>query len=182
MNDITCFGSRSIFYLTLHDKLLDGEEAEYLFVSNNPLKNVDLIGLSDEVITNRAACRPPKVWTKNPKGQVPPPDGCSAPRALPGAPNDPGWFLDIDFTEICNQHDLCYSDCNQERNACDMSFRESLLAYCQRRYPTDFLQRNRCNTWARAYYQGVDTWGDEAYQNRQRQNCHCVCPSTPKNQ
>ena len=166
----------------LGDKLLDGEAAEYLFVSNNPLKNVDLIGLSDEVITNRAACRPPKVWTKNPKGQVPPPDGCSAPRALPGAPNDPGWFLDIDFTEICNQHDLCYSDCNQERNACDMSFRESLLAYCQRRYPTDFLQRNRCNTWARAYYQGVDTWGEEAYQNRQRQNCHCVCPSTPKNQ
>ena len=40
MNDITCFGSRSIFYLTLHESASNS----YLFCYNNPIAYVDFLG------------------------------------------------------------------------------------------------------------------------------------------
>ncbi len=143
---------------------------KYEFVRNSSPFAYDFCGL------NRADCHPPMVWQQSPTGIVPPVDGCSAPRMLPGAPNDPGWFLDVNFTDVCNQHDLCYSDCNTSKQDCDENFRVALLGYCQQRYPTNWLQRNRCNTWARAYFQGVDWGGNEPYNNRQNLNCHCACP------
>jgi hypothetical protein len=38
----------------------------------------------------------------------------------------------VDFTDACNQHDLCYRQAGADKAACDRAFLDALLAECDR--------------------------------------------------
>ncbi|MGA1824138.1 MAG: RHS repeat-associated core domain-containing protein, partial [bacterium] len=156
----------------------------YLFVQNNPVNGIDFQGLWGWMGFQK--CNPPEVWKKKPNGVIPPADGCSAPGFLPGSPNNPGWFINIDFTWACNNHDYCYSDCKSTRSNCDNAFKNDMYTLCQRYATTRYkntlwgrLRRSnfltKCRDWADTYWSGVRFGGRGPYRNRQEKNCHCGC-------
>jgi hypothetical protein len=80
----------------------------------------------------------------------------------------------------CDTHDLCYAQCNVQRNDCDAAFRRNLYAECDAVYPPSsphnplaVLSSRGCRTRARLYHQAVVSWGLEAYQAAQKEACEC---------
>ncbi len=73
--------------------------------------------------------------------------------ACTGAPETlPGIF---DFTEACEQHDACYAE-GVDRLACDLAFREDLIAACVVQHPDAFdPRRYACLGFAELYFIGV---------------------------
>ena len=77
--------------------------------------------------------------------------------ACTGVPDTlPGIF---DFTEACEEHDVCYA-AGVDRLACDVEFREDLVAACVTQHP-DALDARRylCLTFAELYFIGVRLFG-----------------------
>lgn len=152
----------------------DGGLNLYCFTSNASVNKWDFLGRFGAPSWKK--CKSPKVWKKDPNGTTPPVDGCSAPRLLPGTQDNPGWWLDADFTSACNAHDLCYSDCGSTRLDCDRNFLSAALSACDQRYAKAPVRLLRCRSWARKYTKGITLGGGRPYKNRQTQACHCACP------
>ncbi|MDQ4005311.1 MAG: phospholipase [Actinomycetota bacterium] len=77
------------------------------------------------------------------------PDGepCTGvPDAVPGV---------FDFTAACTQHDACYAAAG-DRLACDLAFRQAMIAACQAQFPSAFdPRRYTCLSFAELYFVGV---------------------------
>jgi hypothetical protein len=73
--------------------------------------------------------------------------------ACTGAPETlPGIF---DFTDACEQHDACYAE-GVDRLACDLAFRQDLIAACTAQHPDAFdARRYACFGFAELYFIGV---------------------------
>ena len=63
-----------------------------------------------------------------------PPNGCgSRSLAIISADIIPDrWPAGVDFTAACNQHDTCYFTPGSVKDACDIAFKDALLAECRR--------------------------------------------------
>lgn len=69
----------------------------------------------------------------------------------------PGIF---DFTDACAAHDECYAAGAQSRLACDLAFREDMIAACQVQHPDVFNPRRyACLSFAELYFTGVRIFG-----------------------
>ena len=89
------------------------------------------------------------------------------------------------FEEACNRHDVCYGTCGQDREKCDLKFKDDMYAICERimnekrgRNPYDFIGDlvygwglASCKALAYAYYQPVVWWGASAYEAAQDEAC-----------
>ena len=159
----------------------DSLESTYVFVSNRMTDTIDLLGLKDKF----RDCTPPKIWkTRSDGAEVPPADGCSVPKwaekLLPGSKDNPTGFSS--FLEACNYHDICYSNCNKDKDTCDNEFYTKMLVACLNSVLTikDRKKREKmhkgCRKWAEIYYEAVSTGGTSSYKNRQNLNCECACP------
>ncbi len=71
-------------------------------------------------------------------------DACTGvPDTLPGI---------FDFTAACESHDACYA-AGVDRLACDLAFREDLVAACQSQHPDLFdPRRYACLFFANLYF------------------------------
>jgi hypothetical protein len=69
----------------------------------------------------------------------------------------PGIF---DFTEACAAHDECYAAGEQTRLACDLAFRQDMIAACQVQHPSPLdARRYACLAFAELYFNGVRVFG-----------------------
>jgi hypothetical protein len=72
----------------------------------------------------------------------------------------PGIF---DFTEACVAHDACYA-AGVDRLACDLAFREDMIAACETQHPDPFdFQRQVCLGFAELYFFGVRLFGQFSF-------------------
>jgi hypothetical protein len=97
-----------------------------------------------------------------------------------------------DFTDMCNQHDICYGTCNSNKKSCDDKFRKDLFAECSSKYHPNPKERcggdptcvtsadelSVCNRLARGYADLVKDKGQGAFDTAQKEACEC-CSSPP---
>ena len=87
-----------------------------------------------------------------------------------------GWIFDIGdvwgFTNICNQHDICYGTCGSNRLNCDSNFCQSLRSSCQSQPKMNY---NRCLKYADIYCKAVTLMGEVPF--NEGQISHCKCPN-----
>jgi RHS repeat-associated protein len=159
----------------------------YAFVGNNPIDMWDELG--ERGGGSRKWCLAkgkPWAWVEKENGEIPPPDGCSAPGALPGEPDNPTGKCS--FLGACNTHDKCYSNCSKSRKDCDTDFYNNMVAACEKcanarnangtRVYSSRLGRRvlaKCKSWADKYYAGVRLGGGDPFIIRQKKNCKCIC-------
>lgn len=90
-----------------------------------------------------------------------PPNGCSNP--LPGFDRE-----NIVFKGACNNHDRCYATPGKRRNICDVEMLREMLRICSK------IPISKCSYWAERYYDGVDEFGQNAYEAAQRQQTEYI--------
>ena len=87
------------------------------------------------------------------------------------------------FESACRKHDRCYADCSTSKSECDNKFLVDMRNACDRATGFDLLSRycsNACAGMAKVFYEGVNMWGDEAFENARKENCECVPECPPK--
>ena len=70
----------------------------------------------------------------------------------------------------CQVHDRCYGHCGTDKAFCDKTFRDIMFWECNK--IADLITRQTCRNMAYAYYQAVNNFGDDAYNNAQG-GCSC---------
>jgi RHS repeat-associated protein len=146
------------------------EENLYAITQNNPINLFDVLGLRD-----CTPAQPPKEWTRRPNAPPVTVDGCSNP--VPGVnPNNPSGHAD--FTDACNAHDSCYSDCDRTFEECNAALGNDLRHACNNQNPPlTGKALTSCLKWANRYAWAVDgRTGRRHYNNAQNEQCDCLCP------
>jgi RHS repeat-associated protein len=88
----------------------------------------------------------------------------------------PSLFGTIDLTKPCTIHDNCYSQCGANQAACDWQFYQDISKECNKVSKVLYAQ---CKLIAATYEIAVETFGDAAFKNSQK-NCHsCPLPLAP---
>jgi len=67
-----------------------------------------------------------------------------------------------DFTSCCQKHDDCYGDCGKTKEECDNEFYECMARKCKENFGS-----KKCYRWADTYWDFVDEYGQDAYDNAQ---------------
>mmetsp|Transcript_9747 Transcript_9747/g.27381 ORF Transcript_9747/g.27381 Transcript_9747/m.27381 type:complete len:206 (-) Transcript_9747:177-794(-) len=98
------------------------------------------------------------------KDHVPEANGCGAS------------FLRVkgtyDFTECCNEHDICFDTCGSGRSSCDEKFLACMTQMCiDHDSPEDTAA---CKKQASAYHFGSNLMGCSLYHSAQSNACECV--------
>lgn len=107
------------------------------------------------------------------------PNGCGPP----GLPV-PNRFGAANFRPCCNNHDCCYSKCNEDKIACDNAFLSCLVSACLSAYGSGIkiINLKSCLEAAGTYYAFVFSLGLPFYTTGQRHACDCCgdepCPQT----
>ncbi len=108
-------------------------------------------------------------------------NGCGS-HQTPGS-HEAASFLNlynVDFTEACNEHDICYTTCNSSKDQCEAEFLANMLDICGRAYfgrrrsNRARLRRERCRNIAVAMATGTATAGGGAYEAAQKEACICL--------
>ena len=158
----------------------------YCFIRNDSVGLVDILGLS--LSRPWRECTPPKAWDTKTGGTgvIPPADGCSVPKGIviilfPDGADKDNPTGKCSFKPACDGHDYCYSNCKKSKESCDDDFRKGMKQACDNcasHILGDIRReifRRECHRWADIYYKAVSKFGEDAYKNRQVQNCECVC-------
>jgi hypothetical protein len=114
-------------------------------------------------------------------GHVPSFNGCGPAKGFSHfvIPNKIGPTRNIDFTEACNNHDVCYDTCNSSKSGCDQGFLADMTAACADAYPGrsryNQYMRQACVTDATLYFYAVSqtSAGTDAYESAQSLACDC---------
>jgi hypothetical protein len=75
----------------------------------------------------------------------------------------------IGFGDACNNHDLCYDNCNETKKDCDMEFRDMMYSKCHDHHDT-MSGTIICKSVAKKMYALVRTFGSDSYNNKQQNN------------
>ena len=75
---------------------------------------------------------------------------------------------DYDFTPCCNEHDVCYHTCGNEKSDCDRAFADCMMKFCEKQ-----ANREQCGGQARMYTMGVGFGGCGPYLSSQEDACTC---------
>lgn len=101
----------------------------------------------------------------------------------------------IDMENCCNEHDLCYDTCNNDKQMCDLDYRRCLLKICERASVFGEIgvkgiiwceTRNTiggqqiinsllsgCKLAANTLFSTTVTLGCKSYQDSQAKSCYC---------
>ncbi|KAL4436790.1 hypothetical protein ABPG75_003929 [Micractinium tetrahymenae] len=88
------------------------------------------------------------------------------------------WPGGVDFTAACNAHDVCYFTLGSQKDACDRTFLDALLAECNRAVGcidipilgqrcADNPLRDACAQLAQTYYEAVQRLGQPSFDKDQ---------------
>ena len=114
-------------------------------------------------------------------GHVPEFNGCGPAQGFIShiIPNRIGPYRNIDFTQACNNHDICYDTCNSVKSTCDRNFLADMTAACTAAYSGRGwfarYMRTACTADAYLYYTAVSktSTGTDAYESAQKEACDC---------
>jgi len=81
-----------------------------------------------------------------------------------------------EMTSCCNEHDICYGTCNNDKDKCDLEFKRCLYRICDSSKMADELEKKKCQIGAKLLYTGTTTLGCKFYQESQKQACFCPQP------
>lgn len=90
----------------------------------------------------------------------------------------PNRFGLADFTQCCNNHDVCYGTCNDVKSTCDNTFGICLATACTIGYASFALLLPTCLEVAAIYYAAVALGGGGAFESAQDGACDCCSTST----
>lgn len=78
----------------------------------------------------------------------------------------------LKLTPYCNNHDICYGTCNENKATCDQQFLQSMKASCTINWvnQTDI---GNCEMWADRFYRAVNWFGGGAFEAAQKDVCTC---------
>ncbi|EFC37002.1 predicted protein [Naegleria gruberi] len=76
----------------------------------------------------------------------------------------------IGFTNCCNEHDICYTDCSKSKEQCDSEFTECLNGHCKTKKKKE---KDECSTTATMFSWGVNAFGCDAYTKSIQEACEC---------
>jgi len=87
-------------------------------------------------------------------------------------------FVFFNFTKACEDHDRCYSNCENTKEKCDDQFRKDMMKECDDKVkagvgsisPSLYME---CVVIAEAYYVGVYILGGSAYDEAIKEKCPC---------
>ncbi|KAK9504821.1 hypothetical protein O3M35_009001 [Rhynocoris fuscipes] len=86
-----------------------------------------------------------------------------------------------EMTKCCNEHDICYSTCNTDKEKCDIDFRKCLYKICESiKVNTDDLANKGCKAAAKMLYTATTALGCSFYQSAQEEACFCQPPKKKK--
>jgi alpha-tubulin suppressor-like RCC1 family protein len=78
------------------------------------------------------------------------------------------------FTTPCDNHDRCYGTCGADKNRCDTTFLNEMLAVCSSSYTNNPGAYAACEARAHAYFAAVAIFGGTlAYEPAQKDACGC---------
>ncbi|CAL8118633.1 unnamed protein product [Orchesella dallaii] len=83
------------------------------------------------------------------------------------------------FVECCDQHDICYESCGQDKDECDLKFKKCLYRKCAAVKDAESagLQKKvsviGCKAGAKLLYTGTTAVGCKPYLDAQRNGCIC---------
>jgi hypothetical protein len=110
----------------------------------------------------------------SPPGYVNSFNGCT------GVPNDPtsvtsfGKCSGAAFTPACNQHDLCYGECNKDKGGCDRALGTDTATICRTAFAAGSNCLDKCLANSRRF-EGVVSSIQHFYDSAQKDACLC-CP------
>lgn len=108
---------------------------------------------------------PNRVGKKNHKPRA---NGCGPENGIK-VPDRP--FV-ADFKPACDFHDICYETCGRKKSFCDRRFRKLMEDACDETFPRE-AKRLACYVAAGTYYQFVSKFGDDPYEDAQKEACLC---------
>lgn len=80
--------------------------------------------------------------------------------------------MPCDFTDACNDHDICYATCNKGKENCDKDLLAAMRGVCDRELSwLTPLAKSRCYGLARLYWSAVNYFGDDPYEEAQDMAC-----------
>jgi hypothetical protein len=88
-----------------------------------------------------------------------------------------------DFTPCCNDHDVCYGTCVNDKANCDATFLACMTERCNKFLPQHMNLYKSCLSVANTYFAFVSRAGGSAYNAAQQTACDCCgggpppCPS-----
>ncbi len=110
----------------------------------------DLIDFDSDSVTGSQACGPIQLSP-----------------AVPDCPLDL-----VCFTSACEEHNVCYGTCGASKGKCDQTFFTDLMSICNRRFLLSDPNYTTCQSLALAYWLGVQTLGDGAFEATQDGVCY----------
>jgi hypothetical protein len=103
------------------------------------------------------------------------PNGCGGKSGR----RPPQSFMWVSFTGACNRHDCCYNTCLHDKVACDRGLFSDIGAACITAMPPlPEKLLGACLATAATYYSFVASYGQEFYDQAQKESCDCCPPET----
>ncbi|KAL9648462.1 hypothetical protein ABK040_014082 [Willaertia magna] len=82
------------------------------------------------------------------------------------------------FTNCCNNHDICYADCDGTKTNCDLNLSSCIKTKCKQ--IKNLVKRESCLGVAALFSVAVLVAGCGAYKDQQNNACSCVKDNTLK--
>lgn len=79
----------------------------------------------------------------------------------------------IEMENCCNEHDLCFDTCNNDKELCDLDFRRCLHKICDQMTKFGDIGVKGCKLAANTLFTTTVTLGCKAYQDAQSRSCYC---------
>ncbi|XP_069705758.1 group XIIA secretory phospholipase A2 [Periplaneta americana] len=82
-----------------------------------------------------------------------------------------------EMTSCCNDHDICYDTCGQDKEQCDFDFKRCLYKICEKYEATAGATVTKgCKAAAKMLFTGTITLGCKSYLDCQAKACYCAPP------
>lgn len=168
----------------LHDYGVGSEWGVIFPDGGNPLTPAPQTEKKPKVPPTPTADGCPQGWKMVPNPQFPPKaNGCGPAQSPPlltillaGLQMTVGQAKLI-FHQACNDHDLCWGECEISRAECDEAFGKDLKAACNREYPFGTKRHTDCLVMASLFSGFVKKTGKGSYEKAVKKHCKCVCDS-----
>jgi len=82
--------------------------------------------------------------------------------------------VEREFSDCCDQHDVCYDTCGEDKDLCDLTFRKCLYRVCRKDQHKRYLDNKKCKLKAKLFYMAVVGVGCQPYKDAQKGACMCV--------
>ena len=115
-------------------------------------------------------CRKGLVPRQKP-GHVPDANGCGSMNVIFDDSDESYIRIEGDFTECCNEHDVCYDTCGSDKDMCDVRFKKCLYASCKK---ANSLMATGCKIKAKMAFMAVLGIGCQPFKDAQAEACECV--------